>query len=763
MTSWCTDAKEVNAEIDGLPGSGLWANTFLCVAALAGWAFFVQMCLLSIAGGPAPDGVRFIARAEQVFSEGVIAAWRRQGSEPVFPTIVAVVHWVRSQLSLGQADWAVSVQIAAAAGVVLAVLFVYFLSLELVGPTFATTSALLFSLLPEMARLGADGIADAWSIALASGAIYLFLRSWGGIFAERTPFDTKNKDSLRGWVRARTGISSSGGDDAAAEITSPKPGWILKAKFRWATFLPGGELFVSGLMAATAAMCHRATLTFAAFGILALGGCLLVAFVKIVTHLRVKIVTHLRVIARTQVGKKSGDWYAPCNSVIFAGSQEPNGSPFGISVVGGGERIGFAALRWPFFALALFTGGFFTAYAIYWSLLQPANAEELIASMVEDGIAKAPYPTCPPEHERASAGTHEPAPYPSSGLPLEDSLKPEGKDGVATLDGELDKELYFLRESFILREFSANDLRPQWLGRLKLVGQELADAFGYLLGVPALFGAIALWPRRGAKDLLAWGYAIFHTGVCLWWTLQHGYISARHFGPVVVLGAAPAAWCLRQVGSGLGAWGGPAVVAAMGCLLFGDALSNPPNVTAVADRQAAIWLRDHTPSAWVADCLGYTGLWSGRYTIAVDDLWLYLHSGKIAAIVLSREELLTNSWRGELLRTLLATAGEEVASFSTEECEQIHGGRILGVVSAWLFCREHFFRKPPVREVVIFRWDNSRWQRGKKEAIAQLRQKVAQHNGLVLLAPPLDTLVAGFHQEEAGQAATAASVGFQRR
>ena len=107
------------------------------------------------------DAVRFARAAEAIDRVGAIDALRGE-QQPLFPVWVWGVHQGLLH-TVGPTDshWAMSVQLAAAIPLVLAILPIYFLILRLGNRSAAIAGSLFFCVLPEIARLGADGLSDS--------------------------------------------------------------------------------------------------------------------------------------------------------------------------------------------------------------------------------------------------------------------------------------------------------------------------------------------------------------------------------------------------------------------------------------------------------------------------------------------------------------------------------------------------------------------------------------------------------------------------
>lgn len=131
------------------------------------FASAVQGVVVSRAVVPALDSVRFLVTAEWMDREGMLQTVRSQSEQPLYAVWVwGVRHAVLATVGSFPALGAVTVQLAAAVPLVLSVVPLYFLSLRVYGQGAAVAGTFLFCLLPEVARLGADGISDSTHLLL---------------------------------------------------------------------------------------------------------------------------------------------------------------------------------------------------------------------------------------------------------------------------------------------------------------------------------------------------------------------------------------------------------------------------------------------------------------------------------------------------------------------------------------------------------------------------------------------------------------------
>ncbi|OHB72054.1 MAG: hypothetical protein A2V70_05555 [Planctomycetes bacterium RBG_13_63_9] len=149
---------------------------------LLGLACLVQVVVIRRATVTALDAVRFVRIARAVDEQGLLPTIRAEREQPLFPVWVWVVHRsLRGTLGEFDSSWATSAQLAAAIAVVLAVVPVYLLVLRLVGSAAALAGSLFFCLLPEVSRLGADGISDSTHL------LFFCVAFWAMVESMRSP------------------------------------------------------------------------------------------------------------------------------------------------------------------------------------------------------------------------------------------------------------------------------------------------------------------------------------------------------------------------------------------------------------------------------------------------------------------------------------------------------------------------------------------------------------------------------------------------
>jgi len=159
----------------------LWKRNAAVVAVLLGLSGLVQAWLIHHAAVPGQDAVRFVRIAQKIDRQGLLPTLKNEGQQPLFPVTVWIVsRGLACTVGPSPSAWATSVQLAAAVPLVLAVVPVYFVALRLVGPRGAAAGGMLFCVLPEVARLGADGLSDSTHLLLFALALWAVVEALTG-------------------------------------------------------------------------------------------------------------------------------------------------------------------------------------------------------------------------------------------------------------------------------------------------------------------------------------------------------------------------------------------------------------------------------------------------------------------------------------------------------------------------------------------------------------------------------------------------------
>lgn len=155
----------------------MFARPIVAVPLLLAASVAVQCWCVAWSVTPAQDSVRLAGMAAQIEREGFAQAIVRGSDPPLFP----VLAWSAARLVDGvwpaaPQRWALAVQGAAAGAVIVSVLPVYAIARRLFGATAALLTGLLWCVLPEVSRLGADGLADSTQLALFATAAWCLMR-----------------------------------------------------------------------------------------------------------------------------------------------------------------------------------------------------------------------------------------------------------------------------------------------------------------------------------------------------------------------------------------------------------------------------------------------------------------------------------------------------------------------------------------------------------------------------------------------------------
>lgn len=133
----------------------------------------VQCWTVARAVAPAADAMRFIKIAQAIGEHGLANIVQAESEHVLFPCLVCLSHKVlRAGLGDLRSLWVLSAQAAAAAALVLSIVPVYFLTARVGGLRAALPAGILYAVLPDVARLGADALSDSAHLLLAGLAMW---------------------------------------------------------------------------------------------------------------------------------------------------------------------------------------------------------------------------------------------------------------------------------------------------------------------------------------------------------------------------------------------------------------------------------------------------------------------------------------------------------------------------------------------------------------------------------------------------------------
>ena len=594
-----------------------WKGHIAVVALLCCASGAVQTALVHRATVPGLDAVRFARLAQAIDREGLLPALRVQREQPLFPVCVWAVHGTITRVAGDfRSAWALSVQWAAATALVLAVVPIYFLSMRLWGAGGAVVGSLLFCVLPEVARLGADGLSDSTHLlffALALWGVVEFLRVRGSGFRVQESGGDGDGAGASVAIRRTDRATDRADDELAPPAVGGRPAWLLAA----------------GVATGLAALARAEVLV-------------------------------LPVALAVTLGwfQLRGRWRRPSLKLASAG---------GCFVLGAG----------------LVLGPYLTAMG---SLGPRAAADRLL-------------------------GRYD-AEQDAGRSPSQPATAPAGARAWQLADGR--------PMSFDVKDRSTSIRRRGYASAAVRFAHELADAFGYWIGLFAVFGLWGLGrrPAREVDGFLAVFFGLFSLAA-IHFAATEGYLGARHLlvlvvagigaagRGVVALGPKPPAASDEQPASPapgqklreLSALAAGLVVFLAVVTGYAVLVVGPLHASRAGHRQAAEWLAGQTTApGMVIDTRGWTGLYSGRTTHPYTDAPAVLLDPRLAYVVVQKEELEFDSRRGRTLRTLLAAAGRRVAEFPEPH----------RLPSGW-------------QSVVVYRWAPERFRRwvGRAAVVAE--------------------------------------------
>jgi hypothetical protein len=159
-----------------LDAAPAWPWLGVVVLTLVLLAAGLQLVVAAQAMAPAQDAARSVSFAQAINTSGLWATVTARDEAPAFPTLVWLAHRAATAVSGDRpALWAHCVQGAAMASVLLAVPPLFLLLRRAFGTAAAGLGTALAVASPEVARLGANGLADGLFLALALWGVWLAL------------------------------------------------------------------------------------------------------------------------------------------------------------------------------------------------------------------------------------------------------------------------------------------------------------------------------------------------------------------------------------------------------------------------------------------------------------------------------------------------------------------------------------------------------------------------------------------------------------
>ena len=591
-------------------------NQIAIVAGLMLLAAVVQVVTVRRATVTGLDAVRFVRSAKMIDQHGLVEALRGQREQPLFPVSVWTVHrgieWTVGDFP---SSWALSAQFAAAVALVLSVVPVYFLAKRLAGATAAAWGSVLYCILPEVSRLGADGISDALHLLFFCLALWMVI------------------------VYLTGGAGSRGTDrePAAPGVQGTKcgnPAWLLPVGMAsgFAVLVRvEGLILPAALILALALFQFRGDLRQpwrripVAVGLLGLGFCLIVGPYLVVADSVMPKVVIARVLGRHDPPTAGMATPEPAGRVAAATWYLDNGRPMSFAKK---EPTISLRRRGLVPAAGLFVGELARAYGYWVGLLALVGAWRLRVVMLKKGCLSGwlGHSEAVPQ-ENQPLGHRFAMPQPPFRLFQRiASTAGQASSGTQVIGNPLSRRAdCFVQAYFLLFSAAAYHFA---------IGEGYVSARHLLPLVVVGIGSVGY----GVEEARRW---------------LAGFLSGRswHAG-----GSLPA-----KRGGWISTCAIIAVVTAS-CLIE---FAQPVHASREGHRRAAAWLaHDGAASGPVLDTRGWTGLYSGRTTYGYEQAQAAFSEGRLAYVVLEDRELRYPSERSQTLRQLLDVAAEPVTRFS---------------------------------------------------------------------------------------------------
>ncbi len=581
------------------------------VAALVFLACLVQVVTIGRATVVGLDAVRFVRSAQAIDQYGPVEAIRAQGEQPLFPVSVWATHRALEQIAGDfPSSWALSAQLAAAIALMLSVVPVYFVAKRLAGATAATWGTVFYCVLPEVARLGADGISDSLHLlffALALWMVVVYLT--GGVRSRGAGGRRGNSGRLRSRYDCLTvGNRSASGTFVRGANNDSSPVWLLVSGM--ATGLAvlvrvEGLILPAALVIALLVFQFRAewrqpwTRISVAVGLFGLGSCLVIGPYLVAVDAVTPRVAMARVLGRydppdietTMAGTGgAAAWHLDDGRPMSFSRKDPT-----VSL----RRRGLLP------ATSMVVGELVRAYGYWVGILALVGAWRLRVVRSKKADTAGLAGGVPPGAGLGTAG--------------------QASSGTQVIGNQLVRRAdCFVQVYFLLF---------------------LAAAFHFVAGEGYL-------SARHLLPLVVIGVGSIGYGA---------QECARRLASLLTERPWPAG---RRISANRAGWVSASTIILLltvSCLL--DSVQ-PVHASREGHRRAAVWLAEDAPaSGSVLDTRGWTGLYSGRTTYGYDQAQAAFAGGQLVYVVLEDRELKHTSDRSRTLRRLLQVAAEPASRF----------------------------------------------------------------------------------------------------
>ena len=602
------------------------------VAGLMLLAALVQVLTVRRATVTGLDAVRFVRSAKMIDQLGPVEALRSQREQPLFPVSVWTVHrgieWTVGDF---RSSWAFSAQAAAAAALVLSVVPVYFLAKRMAGETAAAWGSAFYCVLPEVSRLGADGISDALHLLFFCTALWMVIVYLTGATDSRGTKQYRSRSSVTHTTLTRSaseertcrprlrfalvwfrgGTNREPAPPGTHRTKCGNPLWLLPAGMVSGfavlvrvegLILPAALILALVLFQFQDGLRQRWRRIPVAIGLLGLGFCLIIGPYLVVVDSVMPKVAVARVLGRYDPPARGMATPEPAGRAAAAAWYLDSGKPMSFAKK---EPTISLRRRGLVPAAHLFVGELVRAYGYWVGLLALVGGWRLRVVTLKRGAGG-------------------------------------------------------------------------WLGHSEALPQRLAF-LGHRFAMPQ-----PPFPLSRRANCFMRIFFLLFSAAAYHFAVGEGYVSARHLLPLVVVGIGSVGYGVEEARRWLAgfllrrSWyaagsltpkrAGWISTCAIVVVMTGSCLiefSQPVHASRAGHRWAAAWLaRDGPASGSVLDTRGWTGLYSGRTTYGYDQAQAAFSQGQLAYVVLEDRELQYPSERSQTLRRLLDVAAQPVIRFS---------------------------------------------------------------------------------------------------
>jgi hypothetical protein len=192
------------------------------IVLLIGLATIVQVVVILRNPVPAQDAVNFIQFARQLDHHSLVETLRSNVRHPLYPVLVWGYHSVLGSVEPEGASWVRSAQAVAGLASILLVVPMYLTGVRLGNVHLATAATAVFSVLPFVARMGADALSDSTYLLFMLLGVWACAAFLDTPLSRQRPFDMDQCGKLRWGVRHAGYLMLAGIANGIAFLARPE-------------------------------------------------------------------------------------------------------------------------------------------------------------------------------------------------------------------------------------------------------------------------------------------------------------------------------------------------------------------------------------------------------------------------------------------------------------------------------------------------------------------------------------------------------------